>query len=210
MSEWIDVSVPLRNGMLVWDGDDSPRIEQILFLERGEPYNLTNMAMSVHTGTHMDAPRHFIREGASIDEVPLDAVIGPARVVESNDAEAVRVADLPADLRSGDRVLFKTRNSSRDWPSQPFDRGFVYISREAALALVEAGVQTVGIDYLSVGGYSTDLRETHDILLGAGVWVIEGLDLRRVDAGRYEMACLPLKIAGADGAPARVALKSIG
>jgi arylformamidase len=209
MSGWIDVSVPLRSGMLVWDGDDSPRVEQTLFLERGDPYNLTSVAMSVHTGTHMDAPLHFIRGGASIDAIPLEAVIGEARVIESHDAQAVRASDLPNDLPRGARVLFKTRNSLRDWPGEPFDKDFVYISREAAQALVDAGVRTVGIDYLSVGGFANDLRETHEILLGAGVWVIEGLDLRPVEAGRYQMVCLPLKIAGAEGAPARVALKRL-
>jgi arylformamidase len=117
--------------------------------------------------------------------------------------------ELPSDLQRGERILFRTRNSSLSWSEAPFLEDYVYVSKEAAQALVDAGVQTVGVDYLSVGGYHKDLVETHDVLLGAGVWVIEGLDLSRIAPGRYEMACLPLKIVGSDGAPARAALRPL-
>ncbi|MBE7540735.1 MAG: cyclase family protein [Bryobacteraceae bacterium] len=209
MSEWIDVSMPLANGMTVWPGDAPPRFEQTMWIERGDPCNLTRMDVSVHTGTHMDAPRHFLREGAGMESLPLEAVMGPARVVETSHPEAVQAGELPGDLERGERILFKTPNSARDLLERPFAEDFVYISREAAVVLAEAGVRTVGVDGLSVGGFHQDLVETHEILLGAGIWIIEGLDLRRIEPGRYELACLPLKIVGSDGAPARAALRRV-
>lgn len=209
MSDWIDVSMPLANGMTVWPGDAPPRFEQTMWIERGDLCNLTRMDVSVHTGTHMDAPRHFLREGAGMEALPLEAVMGPTRVVESSHPEAVQAGEIPGDLEQGERILFKTQNSARDLLERPFAEDFVYISREAAVVLAEAGVRTVGVDGLSVGGFHRDLVETHEILLGAGIWIIEGLDLRRIEPGRYELACLPLKIVGSDGAPARAALRRI-
>jgi arylformamidase len=129
--------------------------------------------------------------------------------VAIKDPAAITPGELPTDLARGDRILFRTRNSDRDLLRQPFVDDFVYIARGAARVLAEAGVQTVGIDYLSVGGFHTDLAETHEILLEAGIWIIEGLDLTRIEPGRYELACLPLKIVGSDGAPARAALRRV-
>jgi arylformamidase len=209
MSEWIDISRPIRPDMVVWPGDGPPLVEQINALERGDTYNLTRLAFSAHTGTHMDAPRHFLPDGAPMDALPLDAVLGPARVVEILDPIAVHAAGLPGDLDAGERVLFKTRNSTQSRGFERFDEDFVYIARDAAAALATARAACVGIDALSVGGFHNDLLETHQILLGAGVWIIEGLDLRRVQPGRYELACLPLLIPGADGAPARAALRPL-
>lgn len=209
MAAWIDISMPLANGMTVWPGDPPPRFEQTSWLERGDLCNLTRMDVSVHTGTHMDAPRHFLRHGAGMEALPLAAVLGPARVLSIGDPAAITAAELPADLAPGERILFRTRNSDRDLLRQPFTEDFVYIARDAAAALALAGVQTVGVDYLSVGGFRQDLAETHQILLESGVWIIEGLDLTRIAPGRYELACLPLKIVGADGAPARAALRPL-
>ena len=157
----------------------------------------------------MDAPRHFLTEGAAIDALDLDAVLGPCRVIEIHDREAVHPQELPKDLHVGERILFKTINSLEYIKLEHFVENFVYISREAADVLAHAGVRTVGIDYLSVGGFSKDLEETHLILLGAGIWIIEGLDLFGVEPGRYELACLPLRLMGADGAPARAALRRL-
>jgi arylformamidase len=184
-------------------------VERLLELEKGDPFNLTQCSFSAHTGTHVDAPRHFLPQGAAIDALPLDAVLGPCRVVRIQDPEAVRPAELPGDLLPGERVLFKTDNSCKYNSLRKFIETFIYVSREAAEALVAAGVRTVGIDYLSVGGFSQDLAETHVILLSAGIWIIEGLDLSRVESGRYELACLPLRLVGADGAPARAALRKL-
>jgi arylformamidase len=209
MAEWTDVSVSISPRLVVWKGDPALTLEQVMFMDKGDVCNLTRMALSVHTGTHMDAPRHFVRGGLTMEAMPLDAVLGPARVIGIDDPIAVTPRELPADLGRGERVLFRTRNSSLDWSQQAFIEDYVYISREAAQALVDAGVQTVGIDYLSVGGFHKDLIETHDVLLGAGVWVIEGLDLSKIEPGLYEMACLPLKIMGSDGAPARAALRPL-
>ena len=206
---WIDVSLPLRPEMLVWPGDDAVRVEQTRFIDRGDAYNLTFLAMSAHTGTHVDAPRHFIDKGADLGALPLAAMLGEAWVVEVGDAEVIRPEHIPAGLERGARVLFKTRNS-REYLKLPyFVENYVYISREAAETLVAAGVQTVGIDYLSVGGFHTDLVDTHEVLLGAGIWLIECLDLAAIAPGRYEMACLPLHIPGADGAPARACLRPL-
>lgn len=209
MRDWIDVSVPISPRLVVWKGDPPLTVEQVMFMDKGDVCNLTRMALSVHTGTHMDAPRHFVRDGLTMEAMPLGAVMGPARVIGIEDPVAVTPRELPSDLQRGERILFRTRNSSLNWSEAPFLEDYVYISKEAAQALVDAGVRTVGVDYLSVGGYHKDLVETHDVLLGAGVWVIEGLDLSRIAPGRYEMACLPLKIVGSDGAPARAALRPL-
>lgn len=207
MSEWIDISVPLRNGMHFWPGEE-PRFEQYMFMDRGEMCNVTRMRLSVHTGTHMDAPRHFIRDGVTMEALPLDAAMGPATVLAIDDPVCVRPEHL-AGVPLESRVLLKTRNSSRCWPAPGFVEDFVFIGQDAARVLVGRGVRTVGIDYLSVGGFQQDLVETHNVLLGAGVWVIEGLDLSAVEPGTYELACLPLKIPGSDGAPARAAIRRI-
>lgn len=205
MSGWIDISTPLRTGMAVWPGDPVPRIERLLRLEDGDPFNLTHLEMSAHTGTHIDAPRHYLDGAVGMDALPFDAVIGPARVVEIHDPAAVRPSELQP-LQTGERILLKTRNSAR-LAAGGFFEDFVYIARDAAEAIVAAGVRTVGIDYLSVGGFLEDTAETHLILLRAGVWIIEGLNLSAVSAGAYDLICLPLSIPGADGAPARALLR---
>lgn len=204
---WIDISVPLHPGMVHWPGDPEFQSHLAQSLEQGDACNLTAITTSVHIGTHMDAPKHFLATGAGIDELPLQAVLGPCRVIPIKDKEAIRPAELRNfKLRAGERLLFKTRNSSRGWRTSQFLRDFVHISREGAQYLVDCGVQTVGVDYLSVGGFG-DGVETHQILLGARIWIIEGLNLARAPAGRYELVCLPIKIRGSDGAPARALLR---
>lgn len=209
MSDWIDVSLPVYSGMVVWPGDSEVQVERVMKLEAGDPFNLTHCSFTAHTGTHVDAPRHFLPQGAAMDALPLEAMLGPCRVVQIQDPEAVRPAELPGDLQPGDRVLFKTRNSFHPNGLHNFRADFTYVSKDAAESLVAAGVRTVGIDYLSVGGFRQDMAETHLILLGAGVWIIEGLDLSQIEPGRYELACLPLRLVGADGAPARAALRRV-
>jgi arylformamidase len=205
---WIDISVPLRSGMVHWPGDPSVQIERRLELDRGEVMNLSAVSMSLHTGTHMDAPLHFLQEGASLDEMPLEATVGRARVIEIRDPESVKPEHLDGRrLRRGERILFKTRNSKRCWARAEFCEDFVYISKEAARYLAERRVQTVGIDYISVGGFHQDTVETHQILLEAGIWIIEGLNLAGVRPGRYELVCLPLRVLRSDGAPARAILR---
>jgi arylformamidase len=159
----------------------------------------------------MDGPLHFIADGQGLHEMPLDAAIGPARVIEIRDPESIKREELELHhILRGERLLFKTLNSTRCWQTETFLEDFVYISQEAARYLAAVGVQTVGIDYLSVGGYTKDGVETHLALLEAGIWIIEGLDLSQVDPGTYELICLPLKITGSDGGPARAILRKIG
>jgi arylformamidase len=207
---WIDVSVPLRSGMVHWPDNPPVSIERMLDMERGDVANVSKISMGSHTGTHMDGLLHFVRGGKGLDEMPLDATIGPARVIEIRDPESVKAEELrPHGIRRGERVLFKTRNSTRSWPSEGFIEDFVYVSQGAARYLAACEVRTVGIDYLSVGGFRKDAIETHRALLEAGIWVIEGLDLSGVETGEYELICLPLKIERSDGAPARALLRAI-
>lgn len=206
---WIDISTPIRTNMLVWPGDDPVRVEQTMFLDRGDPFNLTVLSMTAHTGTHVDAPRHFLANGAGIEQMPLDALMGPARVVAVDDPLAVRARHVPDDLEPGARVIFKTRNSTEYLARPEFVEEFVYVSEEAAVKLAAARVRMVGIDYLSVGGFQNDLRETHVALLGAGIFVVEGLVLTHIEPGLYELACLPLLIPGSDGSPARALLRRL-
>ena len=208
---WIDVSISLRSGMVHWPDNPPVRIERMLDIECGDAANVSKISIGSHTGTHMDAPLHFVREGRGLDEMPLDAAMGRARVIEVGDPESIKPRDLGEhEIRSGERVLFKTRNSARSWPTRAFIEDFVYVSQEAARYLAEREVRTVGIDYLSVGGVRKDGVETHRALLEAGIWVIEGLDLSSVDPGEYELVCLPIKIERSDGAPARAILRPSG
>jgi arylformamidase len=205
--KWIDISVTIKSGMVHWPGDPDIRIEKIREIERGEVCNVSFFSLGSHTGTHMDAPRHFIRDGKTLDQMPLDATIGPCRVIEIKDTESIKVGELePHRIKAGERILFKTPNSRKSWKSDSFDEDFVYISKEAAAYLAKCRIMTVGIDYLSVGGFRRDGVETHHALLGKGIWIIEGLNLSQIKPGRYELCCLPLKVLNSDGAPARALL----
>ncbi len=205
---WFDISVPIYSGMAHWPDNPAVRIERMQDMKRGDAANVSKIEMGAHTGTHMDAPRHFLADGGGIDEMPLDATIGPARVIRIEHPEAILPAELEGhNLQAGERVLFRTQNSERCWNTDQFIEDFVYVSAAAAQFLVDRQVRTVGVDYLSVGGYVYDGVETHQILLGAGLWVIEGLNLAAVEPGSYELICLPLRIVGADGAPARAVLR---
>lgn len=206
--KWIDISVPIKAGMVHWPDNPEIRVDKMLDMERGDVCNVSVLSMGSHTGTHMDAPLHFIRNGKSLDQMPLDATIGPCRVIEIKNREAVTAEEIaPFRIKAGERILFKTANSRKSWKSVAFDEDFIYISKEAAAHLAKARVMTVGIDYLSVGGFKKDGVETHHALLGAGIWVIEGLNLSRIKPGRYELNCLPLRVLKSDGAPARALLR---
>ena len=206
--DWIDVSVPLHSGMVHWPDNPSVRIEYMLHMSRGDICNVSTLSMGSHTGTHMDAPFHFLPQGKGLQEMPFHAAIGRARVIEIRDPESIKPGELQLhNIRQGERLLFKTKNSTHCWKTDTFVEDFVYISQEAARYLASVGVQTVGIDYLSVGGYTKDGVETHRALLEADIWIIEGLDLSQVEPGMYELICLPLRIDGSDGAPARAILR---
>jgi arylformamidase len=205
---WIDVSVPLRTSMVHWPGDPAVVIERVMSFDAGDRSTVSRLDMSAHTGTHMDAPLHFVPGGAAIDTMPIDATVGPARVVAIDDPVSVKADVLEAlAIDTGERLLFKTRNSARAWASDAFVEDFVFLSAEAARYLARKRLRCVGVDYLSVSGYHEDSAPTHRALLEAGIWIIEGLNLARVEPGRYDLVCLPLRIAGGDGAPARAALR---
>jgi arylformamidase len=210
-SPWIDVSVTLKTAMVNWPGDPPVRFSHASSIERGDPATVSLLEMGAHTGTHMDAPAHFVRGGIGIDAMPLDAAVGTARVIAIRDRESIKVEELlEHSIQRGERILFKTYNSEHCWDTAEFVEDFVYLSAPAAEHLVERQVRLVGIDYLSVGGFSADGVETHQALLNAGVWIIEGLDLKQVRPGSVELVCLPLKIAGGDGAPARALVRQLG
>lgn len=200
----VDISVPVRPGMIVWGDDSAPVVERVSSIAAGDGYNLSRLVLGAHTGTHIDAPLHFIDGGASTEHLPLEPLIGPALVVDSRSlSEEIDAETIEREVAAGtERVIFATRNSEL-WDADGFTSDFVGISPAAASLLLERGARLVGIDYLSVGS-----PETHRKLLSDGVVVLEGLDLRGVEAGAYRLVCLPLEIVGSDGAPARAVLIS--
>jgi arylformamidase len=208
-----DISVPVAPGETpVYPGDPGIEVGSWNAIARGDPANVTLLKLGAHTGTHVDAPAHFIEGAAGVASLPLEALWGEALVVEiPPDADAVGESHVtPAALGGATRVLFKTRNSAF-WedPRGRFREDFAYVEPAAARALAAAGVRLVGLDYLSVEKFGSKDFETHTALLSAGVVIVEGLDLRAVSPGTYELACLPLKVAAGsgDGAPARALLR---
>jgi arylformamidase len=209
--EWMDISVPLRSGMVHWPDNPPVDIERAMDINRGDVCNVSKMSLGVHTGTHMDAPIHFLANGIGIDQMPLTAAVGRARVIEIADPVSIKPGELVAhSIQRGERILFKTLNSPRCWQTDDFVEDFVYVSHEAAAYLATIGAQTVGVDYLSVGGAQIDGPQTHQALLEAGIWIIEGLNLAQAQPGIYDLICLPLRIVGGDGAPARAMLRWVG
>ena len=206
-----DVSLVMRPGMPTWPGEDGPKITPLRRIAKGDAANVSVVTFSDHTGTHVDPPVHFIEGAGTVDHLPVDALVGPCRVVAFDGPGHISAAWLERAVVSPSvqRILFKTRNSER-WrePVKPFDRDFVALDRTAARWCVDRGLKLVGIDYLSIEpqGPEKEGYPAHKTLLAAGIVIIEGLDLRAVSAGSYELVCAPLKIAGGDGAPARVFL----
>jgi arylformamidase len=211
-----DISVPITPGETpTYPGDPGLEVGSWSAISRGDAANVSVLNFGAHTGTHIDAPAHFIEGAPGLSSLPLDALVGEARVVEiPADAPAVEERHVSAEALGGaSRVLFKTRNSSFwDEPGGRFREDFTYIEPAAARALVGAGVRLVGFDYLSVERFGSEDFATHLALLSAGVVIVEGLDLRAVAPGAYELFCLPLKIAAGsgDGAPARAVLRTLG
>ncbi|MCU0646420.1 MAG: cyclase family protein [Gemmatimonadaceae bacterium] len=208
---WIDVTAVLAPGRTpVYEGDAPLRVEQLKDMRRGDALTLSKLDMGAHSGTHVDAPRHFVRDGVGIDSIPLERLIGAARVIVIDDSvQAITRAELDRhDWRGAPRLLFRTRSSARGWmDSVQFHRDFAYLAPDAADALVDAAVQLVGIDYISAEQFGASAPETHRRLLGRGIPIVEGLDLRGAPAGDCDVIILPLRVAGADGAPARALLR---
>jgi arylformamidase len=199
MPEIIDISVPVRPGMITYPGDPIVSLERVMSIADGAVCNLSRLAFGVHSGTHVDAPVHFIDGAPAADSLPLDVLIGPARVVDLTHAERLDASVL-AGIQLGERTLLKTKNSEL-WARDSFSEDHLGLTESGANALVAAGVRLVGIDYLTIGD-----EDAHRALLGAGVVALESLDLRGVDPGEYELICAPLKLVDSDGAPARALL----
>jgi len=207
--EIIDISLPISPSLPVWPGDGAVVLEQVSSMDHGAHDNVSKLAMSVHTGTHVDAPHHFLNDGRTVEGLPLDILTGPASVVLiPKEVKVISSATLnAAGIPKGtQRLLLKTSNSTF-WESASwkFETDFVAIDAEGADWLVRGGFRLVGVDYLSVSPYKNSLP-THQSLLRAGIVILEGLDLSAVSPGIYDLYCLPLKLVGSDGAPARAIL----
>jgi arylformamidase len=201
-----DISLAIYDGMPVYPGDPEVNLEPVSSIEEGAGSNLTLLRCSTHTGTHIDAPRHFLEEGVPVDRLPLDLLIGPVSVVEvqgNPDITRETLAALP--LRHPSRLLLKANPSP---PGAVFDTGYTSVSEDAARYLVERGVVLVGIDALSIERLN-GTGNVHRVLLEQGVAILEGVDLHAVPPGEYELICLPLRIRGGDGAPARAVLRRL-
>jgi len=202
----IDITRTIWLDTLTYPGDAPASLEQVASLERGDLINLAHMNLSCHTGTHIDAPAHFIRDGATLDSFPPERFVLDALVLEKRGEGDVGPAELARlDLRKGEAVLLKTRNGSL--PRSAFSGAFTGLSAAGARLLVERGVSMVGIDYLSVERDDDPAYPVHNTLLGAGVLIVEDLDLRAVQPGRYRLYCLPLRICGTEAAPCRALLE---
>jgi arylformamidase len=203
----LDISSPLSPDMVVWPGSPGVQVDQLLALAAGDEANVSRLSMDVHSGTHIDAPKHMLDGHAAVDSIGLETLVGPAVVANVPKVEAIGPRELEAleidpSVR---RLLLRTRNSDGGVRTDGFDDDFCALSADGARWLVDRGVELVGIDYLSIQRYH-DSAETHEVLLAAGTVILEGLDLRHVAPGRYTLLCLPLALPGAEAAPARAVL----
>lgn len=209
MRKIIDITAPLAEGLPTWPGDRSLQLEQSSSLAAGDRVNVSVLTCGVHTGTHVDAPVHFLRDGYGVDGIPLDRMMGPARVVEVTNAgeiDSVHLDRLEIP-RGTKRLLVRTDNSVlRRLRNPVFDDQFVALTPDAARWLADFGVELIGVDYLSVQRFQDPEPTTHEVLLSAGIVILEGVDLGGVAVGEYELVCLPLRLVGCDGAPARAVL----
>ena len=210
---WIDATATLATGRTpVYEGDAPMSFTFLKDMRKGDPLTLSKYELGAHSGTHVDAPMHFVKDGASIDAVKIESLIGPARVIVIPDSvQAITAAELNRhDWKSAERILFRTRSSSHGWMySAQFHRDFAYVAGDAAELMAAAGVKLVGIDYISAEQFASPAPLAHRALLGKGIPIVEGLDLRNAPAGDYDLIILPMKVAGHDGAPARAILRSI-
>ncbi len=209
MADWIDVTRTLTNSMIHWPGDTTFHWRRVADITGPGTANLSEISTCVHTGTHIDAPLHFMADGLDVAELPLAKLCGPAVVVDFPETRDVTLEDLEnVGIEPGMRVLLRTANQAL-WDEPEFNESFFGITGDAAMWLVDQDVPVVGVDYLSVDGYHNAEKPAHYALLGNGIIIIEGLDLSQVTPGCYEMVALPLKIAGSEGSPARVILRPL-
>lgn len=210
---WIDVTATLDPATTpVYEGDAPMSFEFLKDMRKGDGFTLSKLSLGAHSGTHVDAPMHFIRDGASIDRLSLEPFIGRARVIDIPDnVQSIDAAELNRhQWRNAERVIFRTRSSVRRWMrSSTFHRDFAYIAPDAAQLLADAGVRLVGIDYISAEKFGAPAPLTHRILLGKGIPIVEGVALETVEAGDYDLVVLPMKVAGHEGAPARAVMRKV-
>ena len=204
-----DISIPITDNMLNWLGDDPVKVYKSASYEKGDSFSVTRLEMGAHTGTHIDAPHHFLESGSTVEQVNVSKLMGKCKVFEIKNRDMIDVESLKKyKIEENDRILLKTDNSNHIWYKKEFRKDFVSLTPNAAEYLAEKKVAAVGIDYLSIGAYEGG-EETHRILMGAGIWIIEGIYLDNIAPGEYKLICLPLKIVGSDGAPARAVLETI-
>jgi arylformamidase len=212
---WYDITVPLKQGMVYFPTDPvPPKIYRMTDRNLGAPVMMSMLEIISHTGTHVDAPLHFIPDGSTISDMPLDATIGPCRVIEIKDRESIKAAELKTkNIKKGERVLFKTRNSNPPaaFQLQKFSDDYCYIDDDASDFLKEAGVKLVGIDCITIGSYKRqeNIMKTHTTLLGAGIYVLENCALINVPPGDYELLFLPLLMYNGDAGPGRAVLRPL-
>lgn len=210
---WIDATATLQEGRTpVYEGDAPMTFTFLKDMRKGDGLTLSKYELGAHSGTHLDAPMHFIRDGAPVDQVALSSLVGPARVIQLADSvDAIDAAELTRHQWKGvERILFRTRSTSGRWmDSSRFHRDFAYLTGDAAQVLAEDGVKLVGVDYISAEKFAAPEPLAHRALLGRGIPIIEGLDLRDAPAGDYDLIILPMKVAGHEGAPARAILRPV-
>ncbi len=207
MPKIFDISVPLTTGGTVYPGNPEIRIDPASELSKGASSNVSRLSFGSHTGTHVDAMKHFFDDGSAVDTLPLDSLIGPATVIAfPDDVMSVTAAHFKQHRLDGvSRLLIRTRNSGFITDGT-FHKDYTYVAPDGAEHLVSLGVKLVGVDYLSVEQFHSGHHKTHRTLLGKNVVIVEGLDLSAVAPGQYDLYCLPLRLAGLDGAPARAIL----
>jgi arylformamidase len=210
-NKWIDATATLDPATTpVYEGDAPMNFEFLKDMRKGDGFTLSKYSLGAHSGTHIDAPMHFVRDGAPIDRVPLEPLIGPARVIDIPDSvQSINAAELNRHRwRGASRVIFRTRSTQRGWMhSSTFHRDFAYVAPDAAQLLADAGVKLVGIDYISAEQFGAPAPLTHRILLGRGIPIVEGLALEGAGPGDYDLIVLPMKVGGHEGAPARAVLR---
>ncbi len=210
--KFYDISLPISKDLPVWPGDPAVSLTPAQSILKGDQSNVTSIQMGAHTGTHIDAPYHFLEHGATVDKVPIETLIGPCLVIGSDAQSLVRKEDIRKyNLDRYSRILIKTKNSEM-WAgnSRSFNANYVSLSYDAAEHLVEMNTILVGIDYLSIEAFRSDNSRVHKLLLENSIVIVEGLNLYGVQPGEYELICMPLKLQGCEGAPARVVLREAG
>jgi arylformamidase len=217
-SEWIDITLPLGKviPVLPSGASESPVPDPIVYrffdVDKGDKATMSRIEISSHDGTHIDSPLHFIYGGMTIDEMPIETTVGPARVIEIKDEKEITVQELePYNIKSGERILFKTVNSPRVYSKRQYDGPFVVISPEASAYLADKKIRLVGMDYLTIASIEPmeNIGIVHETLLRNGVFILEGLNLAWVEPGDYELICLPLRIEKGDAGPCRAVIRPL-